>query len=91
MSDPVVSTPFRTCLHIKDAIEESHKIVPAGEGEGQLLEAFQTLVASGWSGPLTIEPHLAAAGPMGGFSGEQLFETAVVALRKVAGEAGINV
>jgi dihydroorotate dehydrogenase len=55
------------------------------------LEAFQYLVATGWQGPLTIEPHLAAAGPMGGFSGEALFEVAVTALRKVAGEAGINV
>ncbi len=83
--------PYIDTLHIKDAIQDGHQIVPAGEGEGELLEAFQYLVATGWQGPLTIEPHLAAAGPMGGFSGEALFEVAVTALRKVAGEAGINV
>lgn len=83
--------PYLDTLHIKDSIEAEHKIVPAGEGEGQLLEAFQWLISQGWSGPLTIEPHLAAAGPLGGFSGEQLFEVAVEALRKVAGEAGITV
>ena len=83
--------PYLDTLHIKDAIKSEHKIVPAGEGDGQLLETFRWLVEQGWSGPLTIEPHLAAAGPMGGFSGEQLFEVAVNALRKVAGEAGITV
>ncbi len=83
--------PYIDTLHIKDAIEADHKIVPAGEGEGQLLEAFNALIAYGWTGPLTIEPHLAAAGPRGGFSGEQLFEVAVVALRNVAGQAGETV
>ena len=83
--------PYLDTLHIKDAIEADHKIVPAGEGDGELLDAFNWLVSQGWSGPLTIEPHLAAAGPRGGFSGEELFEVAVVALRKVAGEAGITV
>ena len=83
--------PYLDTLHIKDAIEAEHKIVPAGEGEGQLLDALRWLVEQGWSGPLTIEPHLAAAGPTGGFSGEQLFEVAVDALRTVAGGAGITV
>ncbi len=83
--------PYLDTLHIKDAIQDQHKIVPAGEGQGELLDALRYLVSVGWSGPLTIEPHLAAAGPMGGFSGEGLFEVAVAALRKVAGEAGVKV
>ena len=83
--------PYLDTLHIKDSIEAEHKIVPAGEGDGELEETFKWLLSQGWSGPLTIEPHLAAAGPLGGFSGEQLFEVAVTALRNVAGNAGITV
>jgi len=82
---------YTDTLHIKDAIQDEHKIVPAGEGQGELPEAFKFLMEVGWSGPLTIEPHLSAAGPMGGFSGEALFEVAVKALRNVAGNAGVNV
>jgi sugar phosphate isomerase/epimerase len=83
--------PYIDTLHIKDAIEAEHKVVPAGEGDGEILTALRFLVAGGWSGPLTIEPHLAAAGPMGGFSGVDLFEVAVKAFRNVADQAGINV
>jgi sugar phosphate isomerase/epimerase len=75
--------PHLDTLHIKDAIEGEGKVVPAGEGEGQVLETLKYLVGEGWSGPLTLEPHLQAAGPLGGFSGEQLFEVATNALRKV--------
>ncbi|MDR3690655.1 MAG: TIM barrel protein [Fimbriimonas sp.] len=82
--------PYIDTLHIKDAIEESHQIVPAGEGEGQLLEGIEALVEAGWQGPLTIEPHLAAAGPFGGFSGVDLFEVAVNALRGIAAKAGVE-
>lgn len=83
--------PYIDTLHIKDSIEAEHRIVPAGEGEGEVGAALTYLISTGWNGPLTIEPHLAAAGPMGGFSGEDLFEVAVKALRKVAGEAGVTV
>lgn len=83
--------PYIDTLHIKDAIEAEKKIVPAGQGEGEILDALNYLVESGWSGPLTIEPHLAAAGPMGGFSGEDLFAVAVKALREVAAQAGVVV
>jgi 3-dehydroshikimate dehydratase len=79
--------PHLHTLHIKDAIEVGKKIVPAGEGEGEMVETLRWLKEQGWSGPLTIEPHLASAGKFGGFSGEQLFEEAVKALRKVVAEA----
>ena len=42
--------PYIDTLHIKDAIQDGHQIVPAGEGEGELLEAFQYLVATGGKG-----------------------------------------
>lgn len=80
--------PHLHTLHIKDAIESEKKIVPAGEGDGQMVETLKWLLEQGWSGPLTIEPHLSSAGKFGGFSGEQLFEEAANALRKVVSEAG---
>jgi 3-dehydroshikimate dehydratase len=80
--------PYLDTLHIKDAVEAEKKVVPAGKGEGELLDALRFLRDKGWSGPLTLEPHLSAAGAFGGFSGEQLFEEAVKALRKVLAEVG---
>jgi sugar phosphate isomerase/epimerase len=76
--------PHLDTLHIKDAIETEGKVVPAGQGDGELLETLRFLILDkGWTGPLTLEPHLSAAGAFGGFSGEQLFEEAVKALRSV--------
>ncbi len=80
--------PYLDTLHIKDAIEDEQKVVAAGEGDGQLVRTLRYLAENGWQGPLTMEPHLAAAGPYGGFSGDRLFEVAVRALRQVLEEAG---
>lgn len=82
--------PHLHTLHIKDANEAEHKVYPAGQGDGQIEETLRWLVGQGWEGPLTIEPHLASAGAFGGFSGEQLFEVAVTALREVAQRAGVE-
>ncbi|MFZ4506427.1 MAG: sugar phosphate isomerase/epimerase family protein [Fimbriimonas sp.] len=76
--------PYLDTLHIKDA--KDGRVVPAGQGDGQIGESLRLLFAQGWSGPLTLEPHLQAAGPMGGFSGVQLFEVATQALRDVLAE-----
>jgi len=81
--------PHLHTLHIKDAIESEKRVVPAGEGDGQMVETLRWLIEHGWSGPLTIEPHLASAGKFGGFSGEQLFEEATNALRKVMEQSGV--
>ncbi len=78
--------PHLHTLHIKDAIEDSHQVVPAGEGDGEMVETLNWLVGQGWNGPLTIEPHLVSVGKFGGFSGENLFEEAVAALRVVLGK-----
>ena len=82
--------PYIDTLHIKDAIEADHQVVKAGAGEGEVFEGISCLVKAGWTGPLTIEPHLAAAGPFGGFSGAELFEVAVTACREVADKAGVT-
>lgn len=79
--------PHLDSVHIKDATPDG-KVLPAGEGEGQIRETLEYLIGEGWSGTLSLEPHLKAAGKLGGFSGPELFETAVSALRKVVAEAG---
>jgi hypothetical protein len=43
-------------------------------------------IRGGWIGYLSLEPHLAAHEQFGGFSGEQLFNLAVQALRKLCNE-----
>lgn len=78
--------PHLDTLHIKDA--KDGQVVPAGEGDGQMEQTLRWLIEKGWDGPLTIEPHLQAAGAFGGFSGPQLFERAVEALRSTLSRAG---
>lgn len=72
--------PHLDTLHIKDAIESEERIVPAGEGDGQILESLAFLKDRGWDGTLTLEPHLAMAGPFGGFSGAERCRAAHQAL-----------
>lgn len=83
--------PYLDTLHIKDALEEEQKVVPAGQGEGQIKETLTWLIGQGWSGPLTLEPHLQAAGKLGGFSGPELFKAATDALREITTELGVQV
>jgi sugar phosphate isomerase/epimerase len=83
--------PYLDTLHIKDAVEATGEILPAGEGDGQIQETLSWLIDQGWSGPLTLEPHLKAAGKLGGFSGPKLFEAATDALRRICSSVGVDV
>lgn len=47
-------------VHIKDAILSSRRHVFPGEGEGQVREILQELIAGGYAGALSIEPHMGA-------------------------------
>lgn len=75
--------PHLDTLHIKDAKDGA--VVPAGQGDGQMREAFRLL--EGWEGNLAIEPHLTHAGEREGFTGVELFGKAVHALRELQEEA----
>jgi 3-dehydroshikimate dehydratase len=77
-----------THIHIKDAVLADGHVVPAGEGDGQVRELLVALVRRGYRGYLTLEPHLKAAGPFGGFTGPDLFHTAVAALNGLLAEIG---
>ncbi|MBQ3037585.1 MAG: sugar phosphate isomerase/epimerase [Clostridia bacterium] len=54
--------PYIKYMHIKDALE-NHEVVPAGYGIGNVEEIIKSLKTDGWSGFLSLEPHL------GSFSG----------------------
>ena len=73
--------PYLDTLHIKDAKDGA--VVPAGQGDAGIPVTLQALWRDHWSGPLTLEPHLSAAGAFGGFSGERLFGEAANALYSV--------
>ncbi len=49
--------PYIEYIHVKDATAEK-KIVPAGQGVGQVKELLFQLFSGGWKGYLSLEPHL---------------------------------
>lgn len=55
-------------LHIKDAVWEPQSIQPAGRGEGQIREVLCALMARGFDGFCSLEPHL---GSFAGLAGIQ--------------------
>jgi 3-dehydroshikimate dehydratase len=81
--------PYLEYMHIKDAILQTRKVVPAGEGDGNLKEIVDSLKVMNFSGFTSLEPHLSVASRMYGFSGPELFKTAVKAFKKLLDDAGI--
>lgn len=45
-------------MHIKDALMENGKVVPSGQGDGNLEFILKSLCDSGYEGFLSLEPHL---------------------------------
>ena len=54
-----IMKPHIEYMHIKDALENGH-VVPAGLGIGGIDKILSDLKASGWTGFLSLEPHLGA-------------------------------
>jgi len=75
-------------VHIKDGLMDEKRVVPAGEGDGQVRELLGALKERNFDGFLSLEPHLATAGQLDGFSGPQLFRVAANALRRLLQEIG---
>ena len=82
--------PHECLLLLKDYIDEFHikdyniaekAIVPAGEGDGRILEALEYM--KGKDMFLTLEPHLAQGGQFRGFTGAERFIEAYNALKKL--------
>jgi len=81
--------PFLAYLQVKDALAATGEVVPAGEGDGQLRETLTALRDSGFTGFISLEPHLAQGGRFGGFSGPQGFRRAAQALKSLLNELAI--
>jgi sugar phosphate isomerase/epimerase len=82
--------PHLEYLQVKDARFADAAVVPAGEGDGDLLRTVEALKADGYTGFASVEPHLAGAHGLGGFSGPTAFGIAVRAFAKVLNEAGVG-
>lgn len=63
-------------VHVKDVDRASGAAVPAGEGDGDIVVTLRALRDDGFDGVFSLEPHLAAAGPAGGFSRAERFARA---------------
>jgi sugar phosphate isomerase/epimerase len=94
--------PYIEYMHIKDALPDTGKVVPAGMGNGMIKEILSDINMSfDREMFLSLEPHLGSFEGLEALetdidknsmekSGPEKFEIAVTALRKVMKEAGIK-
>ncbi len=85
--------PYIEYVHIKDALFENGEVTPAGQGDGKVKEILVKLEAKGYSGFLSLEPHLAEFAALKSLEknaekramtdGELAFTIAYEALRKI--------
>lgn len=78
--------PYLLYVQVKDALAATGEVVPAGQGDGQVRQTLTALIESGFTGYLSLEPHLAAGGTFGGFSGPAEFRRAAKALKDLLAE-----
>jgi sugar phosphate isomerase/epimerase len=75
-------------VQVKDALASDGRVVPAGQGDGELPATLAALRETQYSGYLSLEPHLGEAGRFGGFSGPALFGRAAQALSSLVQQIG---
>lgn len=80
---------FVRYCHIKDAVMSDGRVVPAGQGDGDVKRILTELIASGFSGFLSLEPHLSVAEKSYGRTSPELFATAARALKGILDEIGV--
>ena len=83
--------PYTVHIHVKDCRKSDGKMVPAGEGNGNIGPILKDAYASGYRGFLTMEPHLSQGGQFSGFTGPKLFKVAVDALKNVCRQNGVPI
>ncbi|MFC4242015.1 sugar phosphate isomerase/epimerase family protein [Gryllotalpicola reticulitermitis] len=83
-------SPYVDYLQVKDALAATGEVVPAGEGDGELLETLTALRDAGYDGYASLEPHLAAGFALGGFSGPAAFGRAARALNGLLDRIGVT-
>lgn len=82
--------PHTTYIQIKDARLADGSVVPAGQGDGESRETIRALRADGFDGFFSLEPHLAAVGTFGGYSGPELWRSAHAAFTGLLQDEGIE-
>ena len=50
--------PYLAYVHVKDALFADGSVVPPGQGDGHVKEILADLIAGGYKGFLSLEPHL---------------------------------
>lgn len=70
-----------TYFHVKDALAADRRVVPAGQGDGDIKRILSEAFANGFNNFLTLEPHLSVAEASYGRTTPELFSTAVSALK----------
>ncbi|MCX8037601.1 MAG: sugar phosphate isomerase/epimerase [Candidatus Sumerlaeia bacterium] len=81
--------PYVEYFHVKDSRRSDLQMVPAGQGDGRILEILTDAARSGFDNFLTLEPHLSVAEKNWGRTTPDLFKTATDALRSVMAAAGM--
>jgi len=79
--------PWLGYVHVKDALPDG-TVVAAGEGAARWPEILRRLRAGGYDGVFALEPHLASAGQLSGFSGPDLFAHAARAFKALLAAEG---
>ncbi|SEJ80368.1 Sugar phosphate isomerase/epimerase [Arthrobacter sp. yr096] len=82
--------PYLEYLQVKDAIATTGEVVPSGEGDGELEATIAALAADGYTGFASLEPHLASAHELGGYSGPVAFGIAARAFAGLAHKSGVT-
>lgn len=82
--------PYTDYIQIKDAKLDTGEVVVAGAGDGRVPETLRALAAEGFDGFFSMEPHLAAAHHLGGFSGPENFARATRAFTALLDAEGIR-
>jgi sugar phosphate isomerase/epimerase len=81
--------PHLEYVQIKDAHLVDGSVVPAGRGDGEVVETIRALRDDGYDGYFSLEPHLSEARASGGFSGPDLFTEAWRAFTTILDDEGI--
>lgn len=81
--------PHTVYIQVKDALAATGQVVAAGEGDGEVLATIRALLADGYDGFFSMEPHLASVNPLGGFTGPNEFVRATRAFTDILRNEGI--
>lgn len=82
--------PYLAYVQIKDATLADGEVVPAGRGDGEVVETLRALREDGFDGFFSLEPHLSQTHSLGGFSGPDLFTEAWQAFTGLLQQEGLS-